>query len=197
MLFADRVIFTEGESEPCFLPGISSIVTDSAQASCDYDARNISAIRVGGKKSFKGYSKAAEGLRIQWRIVTDCDSLDDNSLDHFFAVAGVKKTDSVAIKRTALLRIGVAVLGLGEIEDYYPQAALAEIAGCTPANVPEELEKRRKKQDGALRKTGDALKDWLRPRSKPEIARLVAGWLQRHPQQLSENLKKLIMWSVS
>ena len=196
MVFADRVIFTEGESEPHFLPPISGVVKDGKGSLCDYDARNISAVKAQGKSSFKNYTKAADGLGIGWRIVTDADALDDNALDHFCAIAQVEKVDTAEQKRAALRAIGVGVLSLGEIEDYYPHAALAAIAGCTEAEVPQKIVRHRARQDGSQRKMGDTLKDWLRPRSKPEIARLVAGWIQAHPAHVSDSLKHLITWTV-
>jgi len=196
MVFADRVVFTEGESEPHFLPTVSSVVKDAGGVRCDYDTRNISAIKVQGKKSFKNHSRAADGLGIEWRVVADSDALDDNSLDYFCQIADITNTDSVEKRRAALRNIGVGVLSLGEIEDYYPHAALAAIAGCTEAEVPQKIEEHRKRQDGSSRKTSDALKDWLRPLSKPEIARLVANWIQKYPGQISDNLKHLISWTV-
>jgi hypothetical protein len=196
MVFADRVIFTEGESEPHFLPLVSRVVKDSAGVTCDYDTRNISAVKAQGKSSFKNYTKAADGLGVHWRIVTDADALDDNALDHFYAIAGVEKTAAAEERRTALRKIGVAVLTHGEIEDYYPRSALSAIAGCTVAEVPHALTQHRTRQNSSERKTGDTVKDWLRPRSKPEIARLVATWIQAHPEQLTDNLKSLIKWTV-
>lgn len=196
MVFADRVIFTEGESEPHFLPLISGAVRDLPGAVCDYDTRNISAVKAQGKSSFKNYTKAAEGLGIAWRIVTDADALDDNSLDHFCALAQVEKTATADQKRAALRRIGVAVMSHGEIEDYYPHAALAAIAGCTEAEVPQLIARHGRRQDGAKRKTGDTLKDWLRPRSKPEIARVIAAWIQAHPEHMTGKLRLLIRWTT-
>lgn len=57
MVFADRVIFTEGESEPHFLPLISGVVKDGAGRSCDYDTRNISAVKTQGKGRSKTTSR--------------------------------------------------------------------------------------------------------------------------------------------
>ena len=196
MVFADRVIFTEGESEPHFLPPMSGVVRDSTGSVCDYDTRNISAVKAQGKSSFKNYTKAAEGLGIAWRIVTDADALDDNALDFFCALAQVEKTATAEQKRAALRKMGVAVLTRGEIEDYYPDAALAAIAGCTEAEVPQHLALHRTRQDGATRKMGDTLKDWLRPRSKPEIARDIAAWIRAHPEYVTDNLRSLIRWTV-
>jgi hypothetical protein len=196
MVFADRVIFTEGESEPHFLPLISGMVKDSTGAVCDYDARNISAVKAQGKRSFKNYTKAADGLGISWRIVTDADALDDNSLDHFSAVPQIEKAATAEQKRMALRKTGLAVLSHGEIEDYYPHAALAAVAGCAEAEVPLKIDQHRMRQDGSDRKMGDTLKDWLRPRSKPEIARLVGAWIQTHPEQITDNLRLLIRWTV-
>jgi energy-coupling factor transporter ATP-binding protein EcfA2 len=196
MVFADRVVFTEGESEPHFLPLISGVVKDGTGAVCDYDARNISAVKAQGKSSFTNYTKAADSLGIAWRVVTDADALDDNSLHHFCALAQPQKTPAADEKRAALRKIGVAVLTHGEIEDYYPHSALAAIAGCTEAEVSQKIIQHGMRQDGSPRKTGDILKDWLRPRSKPEIARLVGAWIQAHPGQITDNLRSLIRWTV-
>jgi len=95
-----------------------------------------------------------------------------------------------------LRKIGVAVLTHGEIEDYYPHAALAAIAGCTETEVPQYIGQHCARQDGSVRKRGDTLRDWLRPRSKPEIARLVGAWIQAHPEQITDNLQFLIRWTV-
>jgi Overcoming lysogenization defect protein-like, TOPRIM domain/AAA ATPase domain len=196
MVFADRAILVEGESEPNFLPLISRLMSDPNGLSCDYDSRNVSVVRVQGKKSFKNYVKAIEGFGIEWRAVTDNDALDDNSLAFFLERAGVEATVSSEDKRTELRNIGIGVLSQGEIEDYFPHGALAAIAGCAESEVSNKIAEHRKQQSGAIRKTGDALKDWLRPRTKPEIARLVADWLQENPTRLPDNLKKLILWTV-
>jgi hypothetical protein len=158
--------------------------------------RNISAVKTQGKNSFRHYTKAAEALGIGWRIVIDADALDDNALDHFCALAQVERTAAPDQKRAALRKIGVAVLTRGEIEDYYPHGALAAIAGCAEAEVPQHLARHRMRQDGTMRKMGDTLRDWLRPYAKPEIARLVAAWLQGHPEHVTDNLSSLIRWTV-
>jgi hypothetical protein len=61
--------------------------------------------------------------------------LDDGSLKGFFARAGIVDADDFEARHKKLRDIGVAVLGEGEIEDYYPAHCLAELAGCGPEEV--------------------------------------------------------------
>ena len=143
MLFADKVVLVEGPSEAILLPRIAKVLAktrDSREFSFDY--QNISVIDVGGKNNFKVYSDLLTHFGIDWLVITDRDALRGNSLQPFKRLVGISGTEPDEEQIKKLRDIGVAVLRLGEIEDYYPHEALAEIAGCSVENVKLEIKKR-------------------------------------------------------
>lgn len=144
MVFAERVALIEGPSERVLLSGISKLVPSKVGArTCDFDQLNISAVDVGGKGEFPKYAGLMDDLMIDWRIIADRDALDGNSLNAFLQRAEVTDADEFETKREKLLKVGVAVLSLGEIEDYYPDDALAELAGCGAGEVQGHIDQYR------------------------------------------------------
>lgn len=143
MLFADRVVLVEGPSEAILLPGIAKVLAtseDSREFSFDY--QNISVVDVGGKDNFGAYSDLLTHFGIDWRVIADRDALRGDCLQSFKAMVGISGTEPDEEQIKKLRDSGVAVLSLGEIEDYYPHKALAEIAGCTVEEVEPEIKKR-------------------------------------------------------
>ena len=118
------------------LPLISRLTKQAdSEGTCDFDRLNISTLNVGGKGEFSKYTSLFDTLKISWRVIADRDALDDGSLKGFFARAGIVDADDFEARHKKLRDIGVAVLGEGEIEDYYPAHCLAELAGCGPEEV--------------------------------------------------------------
>ena len=143
MLFADRVVLVEGPSEAILLPGIAKVLAtseDSREFSFDY--QNISVVDVGGKDNFRAYSDLLTHFGIDWRVIADRDALRGDCLQSFKAMVGISGTEPDEEQIKKLRDSGVAVLSLGEIEDYYPHKALAEITGCTVEEVEPEIKKR-------------------------------------------------------
>ncbi|PIS38410.1 MAG: hypothetical protein COT35_00940 [Nitrospirae bacterium CG08_land_8_20_14_0_20_52_24] len=144
MLFADRVVLVEGPSEVELLPRLAPHVkTKAGDRNCDFDRLNVSIFSVGGKTHFSPYVELLESLNIEWRIICDSDALSGSALDGFKKRFGINTSEDIEKQREALLRHGIAVLGHGEIEDYYPHEALAVIAGCLVTDVSKEIERHR------------------------------------------------------
>lgn len=142
MLFADRVVLVEGPSESILLPGIAKVMAQTGNSrEFSFDYRNISVVNVGGKDNFWPYTELLSCFGIEWRVIADRDALDGDSLQEFKSRVGISGAESVDEKIKKLLDNGVAVLHLGEIEDYYPYKALADIAGCTVEKVESEIKK--------------------------------------------------------
>lgn len=133
-LFADMVVLVEGQSEATLLPALSKLVCIDGD-SCDFDRANVSVVNVDGKTAFWKYTRLLEALEIGWTVVADRDALDEGGLGNFKTLAGVEEGDDFAAQHKKLLDIGVAVLSDGEIEDYYPADALAEMANCDVEEV--------------------------------------------------------------
>lgn len=144
MLFADRVVLVEGPSEVELLPRLASLVTMSlGSGNCDFDRLNTSVFSVGGKDRFVPYVELLEALKIEWRIICDADALHGSALDGLKRKFGINPNDNFEQQRAALRGCGIAVLRDGEIEDYYPQEALAAISGCLSTDVPREIDSHR------------------------------------------------------
>lgn len=143
MFFADRVGLVEGPSESILLPRIAKRITAGDKALCDLDRRNVSVVNVGGKERFKVFTELLDQVQVEWRIITDRDAISGDTLATFKARSGVEPTAPVKDQAVALRKVGVAVLSKGEIEDYYPLAALAELAGCSESEAEQAIADRR------------------------------------------------------
>jgi hypothetical protein len=137
------VLLAEGPSEVLLLPKIAKLVFHPDGKTCDFDRANISVINVGGKDHLAAFSDLLEAFAIEWRVVADRDSLVGDSLKLYRSKAGLAGSESPEAQMNQLGGIGVAVLSQGEIEDYYPPEALAEIANCEPAHVSAHVEAHR------------------------------------------------------
>jgi energy-coupling factor transporter ATP-binding protein EcfA2 len=168
MVFADRAILVEGPVEKILLPALGRAVrTEDGTADCDFDRRNISIVDVGGKTHFQPYTALLDNLSISWRLVTDRDALEQG-ISYFLRLAEVSDTDTEDVARRKLREIGVGVLSDGEIEDYYPAEALAEIGGCKPNEVSARVDAHRER------------------RGKAETEALIRAVVQDHRQQIGE-----------
>lgn len=144
MIFADRVVLVEGPSEAILLPHIAkALAKDRNSRALSFDFQNVSVIQVGGKDFFDTYTKLLLKLGIDWRIIADRDALRGDSLRSFKKGIGIRGTERKEEQVNMLRDNGITVLSYGEIEDYYPHKALAEIAGCSVDDVQREIEKRR------------------------------------------------------
>lgn len=143
MWFADRVVLVEGPSEVILFPRLARILAERRSRELDFDYKNVSVINVGGKDALWSYANLLRTLGIDWRVVADRDALEGGSLQPFKRMAGLSGNESPDEQIEQLKRHGVAVLTKGEIEDHYPDEALAEIAGCRVEDVPREKERRR------------------------------------------------------
>jgi predicted ATP-dependent endonuclease of OLD family len=143
MFFADRVVLVEGPSETIILPRIATAISGTGGESIDPDRYNVSFINVGGKDKFHIFTSLLDEMRIEWRIVTDKDALAGDTLDEYKKRTGIKASMTDREQCCELLKVGVAVLTKGEIEDYYPVECLAEIAGCSQEETREAIARRR------------------------------------------------------
>lgn len=144
MMFADRVVLVEGTSEAILLPQISrTLAKFEDRRGLSFDYQNVSVVDVGGKDFFGAYADLLTQLGIDWRIIADRDALRGDSLQPFKTNVGLDGTEQDEEQIGRLRDSGIAVLSHGEIEDYYPDEALAQIAGCTTENVQGEKDKRR------------------------------------------------------
>ncbi len=148
MLFADRAVLVEGVSEAELFPrlAVASTAGDPTLAG-GFDRANVSVVAVGGKDHFPVFSGLLDQLGISWRIVVDGDALAGSSLAAYRKRAGVEGPADPEAARRALLKIGVAVLKKGEIEDYYPTEALAAIAVCDSGDVAAKIQEHRLSYD--------------------------------------------------
>lgn len=142
MLFADRVVLVEGPAEAILLPRLAKLVR-GGDGLCDLDARNISVVAVEGKDAFGVFTRILESFGIEWRIVCDHDALAGSSISLFRQRAGLTGSETAETQIQRLRAIGVAVLRQGEIEDYYPIDALADIAASSPEEMKNRIEEQR------------------------------------------------------
>ena len=141
MLFADRVVLVEGPSEQKLLPRISPLVPCSTGGSpCDFDKLNTSVVPVGGKSRFGPFAALLDQFGISWRVIADSDALTGDSLATFKASARITPDMCPDEQRRRLREVGVAVLSDGEIEDYYPIEALADLAGENPDTMQQRID---------------------------------------------------------
>ncbi|GEM_PF-742756 len=141
MLFADRVVLVEGPSEAILLPRLSRAIAEREnERRYSYDYNNISVIDVAGKDNLRTYSAILTTFGIDWCVVTDRDALRGGALSPYKEAAGLAGTEPDADQIRRLRQHGVAVLSRGEIEDYYPHEALAELAGCDASEVAQKIE---------------------------------------------------------
>jgi len=148
-LFADMVVFVEGPSEAAVLPFVGRLTkTADGRGMCDFNRLNISVLDVGGKGEFTKYTALFGALQISWRVIADRDALDDGSLKCFYEHAGIEEQDDFESRHKKLRSIGVAVLAEGEIEDYYPAKALAELANCKPEELEGVIDQHREYSTG-------------------------------------------------
>lgn len=147
MLFADRIVLVEGPSEKELLSSIAPHISDSEGKSCDPDRLNASIVDVGGKENFDDYVQLLDAFDISWRILADNDALVGDTLTYFKSKYFIDASADLETQRRELKEHGVGVLSNGEIEDYYPDAALAHLAGCDESDVTTEISRRRKGYD--------------------------------------------------
>ena len=126
----------------CFPQSQSASKGDDGQT-CDLDRANVSVVSVGGKDKFRVFTELLDQLEVDWRIVADRDAVSGDTLATFKMTAEVSATATVEEQATALLKVGVAVLCHGEIEDYYPISALASLGGCSDTEAEEAVAERR------------------------------------------------------
>lgn len=143
IFFADRVILVEGPSEAILFPRIARHVTGGDGRTCELDRHNISIVQVGGKEKFHVYAGLLDQLGVEWRIVADRDAVAGETLSTFKRTARISPTDEFADQCRGLATAGIAVLSKGEIEDYYPETVIGEIAGCPADDVAQQILQRR------------------------------------------------------
>lgn len=71
--FSDRVLLVEGDCDIIFLRHLASKLNPE----WDFDRRNISVVKVGGKGSFQRYREFFESFDVEVRIVADLDVIAD------------------------------------------------------------------------------------------------------------------------
>ena len=108
---------------------------------CDFDKLNISVVSVGGKSRLGPFVCSARSVR-NLVAASDCRQrrLTGDSLATFKAKAQIAPTCAQIEQRKRLREVGVAVLSDGEIEDYYPIEALADLVGETPEAMQQRIE---------------------------------------------------------
>ena len=73
-------------------------------------------------------------------MIADSDALTGDSLATFKASARITPDMCPDEQRRRLREVGVAVLSDGEIEDYYPIEALADLAGENPDTMQQRID---------------------------------------------------------
>lgn len=117
LVFADHVILVEG-GEVHLLPVLALKLPDSVEGG-GLERRNISVVRVEGKRDFKKHISLLEALGIGWTILTDKDFLDDGIEQVKERLDCLEHGESYDTTITKLKEIGVFVNPLGNLEDLY------------------------------------------------------------------------------
>lgn len=192
MMFADRVVLVEGPSESKLLPRLSTLpAAGGSGIHRDFDGLNVSVTNVGGKEHFAPFTDVLDHFGVSWRIVADADAIDGSALQSYFERAGIESLTTPDEKRRKLREAGIAVLSKGEIEDYYPHAAVASIAGCAPAEVAEKIVAHRASYDDpSAAQIVEAVvtdhHDSIKSAAAERIPKLVNAWYSQSLQRLRD-----------
>jgi putative ATP-dependent endonuclease of OLD family len=94
--FCDRVVLVEGDCDIIYLKHLARTL----KPEWDFDRRNISIVKVGGKGSFHRYREFFRSFDVEVRIVADLDAVTDQ-----FDKLGVSNTDTLEVRNKLIQSI--------------------------------------------------------------------------------------------
>ena len=191
MFFADRVVLVEGPSETIILPRIARATDGAGGGAIDPDRYNVSFVNVGGKDKFHIFTSLLDEMHIEWRVVADKDALAGETLAEYKKQAGITAGTGDLDQCRNLLKVGVAVLTKGEIEDYFPIECLAEIAGCSQQEAQDAIARRRTEfeEPTAMQLVQTVIlenKQAICESNEARLPKLIQRWYSQSVQRLRE-----------
>jgi len=190
MLFSDRVLLVEGETERVLFSTLDkyTILRPQNQKSlnCNFDRINLSIITLGSSQSICNYIRLARCFDIKYSAILDNDFVDSNNCSVLCRELGVtyQRIDDKKLISDFKTK-NIIILNKGEIEDYIPDSDIAIISGKRVGDIPVIKSKHKK--------TSSAFGDIFNGKKKPEYAELIANHYvsTKKKSPLDDTIRKL------
>lgn len=151
LFFAKSVLFVEGETESVLIPLLAKnyIPAGGLKGDLDLDKYDISIVSLDGNTNFEFYYRYLSKLKINTYFLFDGDIQENllSSLSTLFDVKTKKKEEMIKV----LYEKGVLILSVNEIEEFYTDDILAELKGCSSAEMKKMIENEFYYSNGKLR----------------------------------------------
>lgn len=143
IFFAKSVLLVEGETEQALMPILakSYIPPGGVEGDIDLDKFDISLISIGSKDNFEFYYRYLKELRIKSYFLFDGD-IPDSTLDALIKLFDIKSTKNKREEKVkALEDVGVHILSVNEVEDFYTDKILAQLKNCSEEDIKNQIDK--------------------------------------------------------